>query len=255
MIPKVIHYCWFGHNPMPKMLQKCMKSWSKYCAGYKVIEWNEDNVDLSLMPKYVQDAYDAKKWAFVTDYVRLWVIYTHGGIYLDTDVELIRPINDLLTHKGFFAFESNDFKTVATGLGFGAEKGLDILADLMKSYETLKFTTPDNKDEFLPNTWINWPVFEEHGVKKTDSIQIIDDGVVIYPGEYFDPMDGYLREKINVTPNTYSIHHYSMTWENNHEKKIKQIKRYNSIVKIKRFVHGVLGDKFYLGIKRLVGKH
>ena len=255
MIPKVIHYCWFGHNPKPKMLKKCITSWSKYCSEYEVVEWNEDNVDFSLMPQYVKDAYKANKWAFVTDYVRLWVIYTYGGIYLDTDVELIRSIDDLLVCKGFFAFESNDYKMVATGLGFGAEKGLGILADLMKSYETLEFTMPDNKENFLPNTWINWPIFEEHGVKKTDSIQIIDDNVVVYPGEFFDPMDGYLRDKINITPNTYSIHHYSMTWDNDHEKKLKQIKRYNRSVQIKKLIHGLLGDRIYLCIKRLVGKH
>lgn len=254
MIPKVIHYCWFGHNPMPKMLQKCMKSWSKYCADYQIIEWNEDNIDISLMPQYVQDAYNAKKWAFVTDYVRLWVVYKYGGVYLDTDVELIRSIDDLLVHKGFFAFESNDLKTVATGLGFGAIKELEILMDLMKSYESLKFNKPEDKKNFLPNTWINWPVFEKHGVKKIDTIQIIDDDVVIYPGEYFDPMEGYLRDKFNITPNTYSIHHYSMTWDENHEKKIKQIKRYNQTVIVKKFVHGLLGDRLYFCMKKIFGK-
>ena len=254
MIPKIIHYCWFGHNPKSKLMQKCMKSWKKFCPDYQIIEWNEEDVDFSVMPRYVRDAYAAKKWAFVTDYVRLWVIYNYGGVYLDTDVELLKPIDDLLLHRGFFAFESNDYRTVATGLGFGGEKGLSILEDLMICYDTLEFHTPDNKKDFMPNTWINWPVFEAHGVVKDDSLQVIDDDVVIYPGEYFDPMEGYLREKINITPNTYSIHHYTMSWDENHEKKLKKNRRYNRIVKIKQRMRSVMGDGFYNGAKRILGK-
>lgn len=251
MIPKVIHYCWFGGNPIPKMLRKCMQSWKKYCTDYDIIEWNESNFNINGMPRYVQEAYAAKKWAFVTDYARLWIIYHYGGIYLDTDVELIKPLDSLLANNGFFGFENQDYKTINTGLGFGAIKGLQILADLMKPYDTQKFIYPDlEKGEFFPNTWINWPVFEAHGVIRSDNIQIIDDRVVVYPGEYFDPMVGYLRDNIHITPNTFSIHHYAMTWDDNHEKKIRNEKLQNNIIlPAKRRWRQILGDKVYDSIK------
>lgn len=104
-IPKVIHYCWFGHDPKPKLAEKCIKSWKKKCPDYKIIEWNEENFDISACPLYVRQAYEAKKWAFVTDYVRLKVVYEHGGIYLDTDVELKKNLDFLLNHKAYFGFE------------------------------------------------------------------------------------------------------------------------------------------------------
>ena len=117
-IPKVIHYCWFGGNPKPKLVQKCIHSWKKYCPDYEIIEWNESNFDISSCPLYVRQAYDVKKWAFVSDYARLKIIHTCGGIYLDTDVELIKSLDSLLEYNAFFGFE--DGKYVATGLGFGA---------------------------------------------------------------------------------------------------------------------------------------
>lgn len=257
MIPKVIHYCWFGGKKIPKMLKKCMKSWKKYCPDYQIIEWNENNFNINEMPQYVRDAYEAKKWAFVTDYARLWIVYHYGGIYLDTDVELIKPLDALLCYNGFFGFENHDYKTINTGLGFGAEKGLKIVADLMMPYDTQKFVYPDlNKGEFVPNTWINWPVFEAHGVIKTDVVQIIDHKVAVFPGEYFDPMIGYLREEICITKNTYSIHHYSMTWDDNHEKKVRHEKIQNNIVlPMKRFWRKALGNKLYDNIKKMAGRN
>ena len=96
MIPKIIHYCWFGRNPKPKLAEKCMRSWKKYCKDYKIIEWNEDNFDISKAPLYVQQTKNKKKWAYVTDYVRLYAVYKCGGVYLDTDVEIVNSLDDLL---------------------------------------------------------------------------------------------------------------------------------------------------------------
>lgn len=253
MIPKVIHYCWFGGSPIPKMLKRLMKSWGKYCPDYEIKEWNESNFKIECAPKYVQDAYAAKKWAFVSDYARLWIIYNYGGIYLDTDVELIKPLDSLLSYDGFFGFECHDYKTINTGLGFGAIKGLRILLDLMEPYNTQKFVYPDaGKGEFLPNTWINWPVFEAHGAVRTDSIQLIDNNVAFFPSEYFDPMTSYLRNEIHITDNTYSIHHYAMTWDDEHEKKIRKerIER-GFILPMKKLCRKLLGDKIYEFAKRI----
>ena len=125
-IPKVIHYCWFGKGEMPKLAKKCIKSWEKYCPGFEIICHNEDNFDLS-QNRYMCEAYEAGKWAFVSDFARLKIIYDNGGIYLDTDVELIKPIDDLLEGKGFMGFDEKGI--VATGLGFGAEKGNEIIGE------------------------------------------------------------------------------------------------------------------------------
>ena len=118
MIPKIIHYCWFGYGPKPKLAEKCIRSWKKYCPDYQIIEWNENNFDISACPLYVRQAYEARKWAFVTDYVRLKVIYENGGIYMDTDVELKKNLDNLLPYNAYFGFEN--YWVIATGLGFGA---------------------------------------------------------------------------------------------------------------------------------------
>ena len=130
MIPKIIHYCWFGRNPKPELAVKCIKSWKKRCPDYEIIEWNEDNFDISSCPLYVRQAYEAKKWAFVSDYVRLKVVYDEGGVYLDTDVELKKGLDALLAYDAYFGFE--DGTHVNTGLGFGAVKGAPILKEMMQ---------------------------------------------------------------------------------------------------------------------------
>ena len=119
MIPKKIHYCWFGNNPLPESVQRCIESWKKYCPGYEIIEWNEGNYNINKIP-FIEKAYKEKKYAFVSDYARLDIIYNEGGIYLDTDVELIKNIDPLLEHSCFLALESCG--AVATGLGFGSIK-------------------------------------------------------------------------------------------------------------------------------------
>lgn len=251
MIPKTIHYCWFGGNSFPPKIKKCIKSWRKYCPDYQIVEWNDTNVDIDHMPPYVQQAYKAKKWAYVSDYVRLWVIYNNGGIYLDTDVELIKSLSPLLSHKAFFGFESNDYKTVATGLGFGAEKGVGLLKELMETYQDLSFPTDKNVKP-TPNTWINWPVFEKHGVVRNDTMQEICDGIAIYPGEYFDPMHGYFDGEICVTEKTFSIHHYTMTWLDNRENIVRQNKRLRRRTRRARVLKRIFGEKLYGAIRRIV---
>lgn len=137
MIPKTIHYCWFGRNPKPALAQKCLQSWKKHCPDYTIMEWNEDNYDISSAPLYVRQAYGAKKWAFVTDYVRLHVVHDHGGIYMDTDVELKKNPDALLEHSAYFGFEDGQY--VNTGLGFGAVPGHPILKEIMYDYIGIPF--------------------------------------------------------------------------------------------------------------------
>ena len=207
-IPKKIHYCWLGRNPKPKSVLKCIESWKKFCPDYEIIEWNEDNLDIS-SHLYSRQAYEAKAWAFATDYFRLWIVYTHGGIYLDTDVEIIKPLDPLLENKAFMGFEEED--KIASGLGFGAEAGSPFLAENMKIYEALAFRNEDGTYNRLPAPEYSTKVAMAHGLTKDDGKiqQVLD--LTCYPREYFSPKD-YFTGRLHVTKNTYSIHHYDSTW-------------------------------------------
>lgn len=208
MIPKTIHYCWFGGNPLPKLAEKCIKSWKKYCPDYEIIRWDESNYDIASAPLYVRQAYEAKKWAFVTDYVRLQVIYEHGGIYLDTDVELIKPLDRFLAHQAYFGFEDQNY--IATGLGFGGKKGTPILFEMMEDYTSISFVLDDGSYDMTSCPVRNTNVFLRHGLIQNGQYQEID-GFALYPKDVFCPKDNSTK-KIIVTDNTSCIHHYSGSW-------------------------------------------
>ena len=207
-IPKIIHYCWFGGGSISPESRRCIESWKKYCPDYKIIEWNEQNFDIS-KNRYAQQAYEAKKYAFVSDYVRLAVVYEHGGIYLDTDVELVRPLDELLELPGFMGFQTNN--EVATGLGFGAYKGNPVVQALLQNYAALDFIKADGSADLTPCPERDTRVLQTLGVRKDGARQSIAE-MELFPAEYFCPMDFYTR-KLRVTPNTYSIHHYAESWK------------------------------------------
>ena len=146
-IPKVIHYCWFGKGKMPAIAKKCIDSWKKYCPDYEIVCHNEENFDIS-QNKYAQQAYDAGKWAFVSDYVRLKVLYDEGGIYLDTDVEIIRPIDNLIKEHGYMGFDDNG--VISTGLGFACEKGNKLVGSLLADYDDISFIRSDGTYDITP---------------------------------------------------------------------------------------------------------
>lgn len=221
MIPKIIHYCWFGGNPLDETAKKCIESWKIHCPDYEIIEWNEANFDINCC-QYIREAYDAKKWAFVTDYARLKVVYENGGIYLDTDVEILKPLDDLLSNTAFFGFQNENL--IATGLGFGAQKGCEILNELMLDYKDVSFCLPNGTYDLTPCPERNSEVFIKYGFKMDNSLQVLD-GVVIYPSEYFCPKNSRTL-KLEVTKNTYTIHHFAGTWiseKTNHRQKIKKL--------------------------------
>lgn len=212
---KTIHYCWFGKNEKSDKIKYCIQSWSKFCPDFKIIEWNEDNFDINVC-KYVKQAYDAKKYAFVSDYARFYVLYKYGGVYLDTDVELIKDIKPLLS-ENFTGFERND--AVATGLMMACEKGTELCKAMLDSYEADSFLNEDgsfNCDYTVCNRVTDW--LEKRGLRLDGSKQKVAD-FVIYPTEYFNPKGGdYGKDKI--TENTYSIHHYLATWKTSLDRKI-----------------------------------
>lgn len=203
MIPKKIHYCWFGRGEKPKLAKKCIASWKKYCPDYEIIEWNEDNFDIDTNA-YTRMCYDQKKYAFLTDYVRLIVVQKYGGIYFDTDVEVVRNFDDLLDCSAFFGFETEEY--INTGLGFGAEKENEIVGQMIREYDHLL----DGKNGMIGCPTLNTEALLKFGLIQSGEKQRIGKAVV-YPTDFFNPMDS-ATGKLNKTENTYSIHWYSMSW-------------------------------------------
>ena len=220
MIPKIIHYCWFGRNPKPKLAQKCIRSWKKFCPDYQIIEWNEDNYDLDEAPLYVRQAYEAKKWAFVTDYVRLQVVYEHGGIYMDTDVELLRPLDGFAQHDAVTGFETPD--TVMTGF-LACEKGHALFRELLATYDGAAFLRPDGTQDMTPNVERLTALCRKHGLRTDNTLQTVQ-GLTIYPREYFSPGE-YDSPRCDITENTCAIHHFEGSWLSEEERLVLRLKR------------------------------
>lgn len=250
MIPKKIHYCWFGRNSKPKLAEKCIKSWKKFCPDYEIVEWNEDNYDY-LKSDFMREAYEAKKWGFVPDYARLDIIYNYGGLYLDTDVEIVKPMDPLLEYKGFMGFESNDY--LALGLGFGAEAGNEIIKTLRNSYESRHFIMHDGSLDQTPSPRNDSKVLKDMGIELNGNMQE-KDGFIFLPPEYLNPIsfgDTTIRE------NTYSIHWFAASWCDEEEKKkqeasIRQIKMNHYLQMPNRVGRRILGDEKYEQLRKLL---
>ena len=219
-IPKVIHYCWFGKNKMPALAEKCIESWKKYCPGYKIVCWNEDNFDIT-QNNYAREAYEAGKWAFVSDYVRLKVLYDEGGIYLDTDVELIKPLDKLIEKSGYMGFDDNG--VISTGLGFACEKGNELVGALLKDYEDIHFLLSDGTYDLTPCPDRNTKTMQELGLDISIQKQRFM-GIQMLPEEYLCPIKYYTGKKI-ITENTYSIHHFCASWTSKTAKRTLFVKR------------------------------
>lgn len=207
MIPKTIHYCWFGQSPLPDLTLKCIASWKKYCPGYEIKEWNELNFDIQKY-RYTEQAYANKKYAFVSDVARFDIIYDEGGIYLDTDVELIRPIDDLLSHHAFTGYDRKG--QVATGLIFGAEKNSEIAKIMTVQYAQLDYLSNTKRETLQTVVTLVTGVLKNSGIS-IDGEYSENSLITLYPWECFDPYD-YEKHRIDVTENTYSIHHYAGSW-------------------------------------------
>ena len=199
MIPQKIHYCWFGRGEKPKLAKRCIASWKKYCPDYEIIEWNEDNFDINTN-EYTKWCYENKKYAFLSDYVRLLVVYQNGGIYFDTDVELIRNPDFLLENKAFFGFECSEY--VNTGVGFGSEAENIAVNQMIDEYLPLL----DGKHGVIGCPKLNTEALVKLGLKRDGSYQEFPWGTV-YPKEYFNPYES-TTGVLNKTENTVSIHWY-----------------------------------------------
>ncbi|MCL2305496.1 MAG: glycosyl transferase [Planctomycetaceae bacterium] len=208
MIPKVIHYCWFGGNSLPPLAVKCIESWEKFCPDYEIKEWNESNFDLKISP-YVKEAYEAKKWAFVSDYARLWVLVNFGGIYLDTDCELVKPIDGFLNLEAMSGFESETY--IPTGI-MGCRKGFPLFVELLKRYNDRHFIKPDGSFDMTTNTQDITRACLDHGFVPNNEKQTIC-GFTLFPRDWFCPMDGRTQKMVAFTENTHAIHHFAASWK------------------------------------------
>ncbi len=205
-IPKIIHYCWFGGNPLPEMAVKCLESWKKHCPDYEIIEWNEKNFPIDYNT-YVKEAYEAKKWAFVSDVARLYALVEYGGVYMDTDVEVLKPIDDILKYDAISGFETSG--SVPTGL-MAAKKGHPFFKALLADYEGDHFVNDDGSYNISTNVERITSMCSTHGLELNDKEQTILD-FTFMPHDYFCPKDIKTLD-INITENTYTIHHFDGSW-------------------------------------------
>ena len=218
MIPKIIHYCWFGRGEMPRLMKKCLKSWKKFCPGWKVVLWNEDNFDVNACP-WTKQAYEARKFAFVSDYVRLKALYEQGGVYLDTDVELVQPIDKFLEHRAFSGFESLELKLIQTGI-IGAEKGHPVIKSWLDYYSGRTYLV-DGKPTMTPNVSHITEDLKARGLRMDDSRQTVD-GMEVYPQTWFCPLSAVSIQR-KITKDTHAIHYFTSTWRT--EKALKDFAR------------------------------
>ena len=254
MIPKTLHYCWFGNNPKPKLAEKCIKSWKKQCPNFELIEWNEENFDINSSPLYVRQAYEEKKWAFVADYVRLWALTRYGGIYLDTDVELVKPVDKFITHRAFSGFE--DGKHIQTGI-IASEKGFSLFVELMHYYDDAVFVKADGSYNLTTNVTLFTIFCIEHGLIQNNKYQEIED-IAIYPSEVFSPLN-IENGRVKRTNETVAVHWFDGSWHTKDEKKeVEKGQRYIRKQERKALVRNILkefiGESDYQRLKRVFKK-
>ena len=258
MIPKIIHYCWFGRGEMPKLMKKCLKSWKKYCPDWEIVRWDEDSFDVN-STLWTKQAYETKKYAFVADYVRIKALAEQGGVYLDTDQELIKPLKPFLRHNCFVGFM--DKTNISAGV-IGAVAEHPMMQQMLKYYDGRPFLKEDGSIDIKPNT--NWmtDVLLERGLQLDDSFQQIGD-VAVYPQTYFCPTSCISPENLK-SRDTVALHHWAMTWRTEKAKKnFARVRRhktwwYRTWEKIKILpqiiLRRLLGDNTIEKIKRKLGR-
>lgn len=227
MIPRIIHYCWFGRGEKPELAKKCISSWKKFCPDYEIIEWNEDNFNVS-KNAYTRMCYDEKKYAFLSDYVRLLVVAEHGGVYFDTDVELLKSPDKLLENEAFFGFETDEY--VNTGVGFGSVAHGAVIEAMVKEYDRLL----DGNNGVIGCPILNTDALLKLGLVQNGKMQTVH-GAVIYPVPFFNPYES-VTGKLTKTDDTVSVHWYAAAW-------MSKKQRLRS--KITKPLHRLFGANFF----------
>lgn len=240
MIPKKIHYCWFGRNPLPESILNNIASWKKYLPEYEIKEWNEDNFDIN-QNQYVKEAYENRKYAFVTDFVRLYALYTEGGVYMDTDVEVLKSYNPFLHHRAFSGFETDG--NVPTGM-MAAEKGSIWAKELLEGYKDRRFVLPDGSLDYTTNTTVITKYMVDKGLKQNGEYQDFPGLCTMYPAEYFCPKD-HRTGKIHISEKSVCIHHFAGSWV---KRTLLSKVRHNMKVKLTQ----ILGEKASIFMSDLI---
>ena len=218
MIPKKIHYCWFGKGKMPELALKCIESWRVNLPDYELKEWNENSFDIN-SNFYVKEAYESRKFAFVTDYVRLYALYTEGGIYMDTDVEVLKNLDSFLDLPAFSGFEDN--MHIPTGI-MAAEKGSIWAKWQLEYYSGRHFLLPDGTLDLTTNVDIIGGLMEEKGFILKNGLYNFQNIITIFPKDYFCPKS-HTTGKMELTENTYTIHHFAGSWKSSSDRLKRRI--------------------------------
>lgn len=238
MIPKKIHYCWFGRGEKPENVQKCLASWSKFCPDYQIVEWNEDNFDIDAY-RYTREAYDAKKYAFVSDVARVYALYNYGGIYLDTDVEVLKSFDEILNTGIVLGFEEEDY--IATSF-MASEPGRNLFKDFLNSYCNSCFVLSDGTLQTYTNVKKITMMLEEKGLQRNNQLQKLTDEITVYPKEYFSPYD-YINCIYETTSKSICVHHFYVSWM----PWTSKIKKYT-----KKVLIGAIGKRRLVAIRRCI---
>ena len=255
--PKKLHYCWFGGRPLPDDAVRYIGSWRRHCPDYEIKEWNESNFNLDLYP-YVREAYDAGKYAFVSDVARLYALATEGGIYFDTDVEVLKSFDIFLGHTAFSGFE--DWHHVTTGV-LGAEKGSRWALENLEAYSSRRFIKPDGTYDTTTNVAVITGYMQRHGLRLDDTYQDFPGLITIYPREYFCPRDSYAysRNPGIITDNTHAIHYFAGTWQIRNTPEYIRLRRKYRIIPYfirKKLILALLGESrkgFFPAMLRVFG--
>lgn len=247
-IPKIIHYIWVGNNPKPEIIQKCIASWAKYMPDYEIKEWNESNYDVNKC-RYIREAYAEKKWAFVSDFMRFDILNQYGGIYFDTDVELLKPIpgSVLENSLGFTAMESTG--KVSPGLIFASVPGHPFLKEILDVYRVESFIV-NGKNNLTTVNQRTTAILSRYGFVQKNEFQKAD-GLEIYPSNIFCGYDLDINEYA-IVPETISVHHYAGSWTSPRQAFFRKAKNlvkhtvgidnYRKILVVKRKLFGVHGE-------------
>ncbi len=250
MIPRTIHYCWFGNNPKTLFVEKCIDSWKKYCKDYKIIEWNENNFNISIAPLYVKQAYSVKKYAFVSDYVRLWALINYGGLYFDTDIEIIKQLDQFLSLNAFACFENNS--QIQTGI-LACQNNHPIFKEFIKEYDKIEFINKDGTFDYTTNVKRISDISMKFGFTPNGKLQKFYD-FTIYPQNYFCPDHEKLNDELYMK-DTFAIHWFAGSWKSlKTKKREKSFWWKNIIVPLSKY-YNKSNSKLIFYLKKIIWKY